>query len=174
MITEYAGHTNIFVCRNLRNFIEWCILVHPLYRNASKINCPMFIHWRDIIFLRKWLHKIYHVIGSVLTDSNVSLYLVKKNCGVQVFWLKNPDCTHEGFHLDLWYTKVLIVRLLICSRFLKRKSEFSCLNMFNVAQNRFCYINNTFLSPAGAVGPGTGDIAMPPVCLSVRLSVRHV
>ena len=38
------------------------------------------------------------------------------------------------------------------------------------------------LSPAGAVGPGTGDIATPPVrlsvCLSVRLSVcpsvRHV
>ena len=28
------------------------------------------------------------------------------------------------------------------------------------------------LSPAGAVGPGTGDIATPPVCLSVRLSVR--
>ena len=27
-----------------------------------------------------------------------------------------------------------------------------------------------FLSPAGAVGPGTGDIATPPV----RLSVRHV
>ena len=34
------------------------------------------------------------------------------------------------------------------------------------------------LSPASAVGPGTGDIAMPPVRLSVRLSVcpsvRHV
>ena len=27
------------------------------------------------------------------------------------------------------------------------------------------------LSPAGAVGPGTGDIATPPVCLSVRPSV---
>ena len=31
-----------------------------------------------------------------------------------------------------------------------------------------------FLSPAGAVGPGTGDIATPPVRLSVRLSVHHV
>ena len=28
------------------------------------------------------------------------------------------------------------------------------------------------LSPAGAVGPGTGDIATPPVCLSVRPSGR--
>ena len=28
-----------------------------------------------------------------------------------------------------------------------------------------------FLSPAGAVGPGTGDIATPPVRLSVCLSV---
>ena len=28
------------------------------------------------------------------------------------------------------------------------------------------------LSPAGAVGPGMGDIATPPVCLSVRPSVR--
>ena len=27
-------------------------------------------------------------------------------------------------------------------------------------------------SPAGAVGPGTGDIATPPVRLSVRTSVR--
>ena len=27
------------------------------------------------------------------------------------------------------------------------------------------------LSPAGAIGPGTGDIATPPVCLSVRPSV---
>ena len=29
-------------------------------------------------------------------------------------------------------------------------------------------------SPAGTVGPGTGDIATPPVRLSVRPSVRHV
>ena len=31
---------------------------------------------------------------------------------------------------------------------------------------------HVFLSPAGAVGPGTGDIATPPVRLSVRPSVR--
>ena len=42
------------------------------------------------------------------------------------------------------------------------------------------YLNSQFsthgmcyhiLSPAGAVGPGMGDIATPPICLSVRLSV---
>ena len=33
-------------------------------------------------------------------------------------------------------------------------------------------IRTPFLSPAGAVGPGTGDIATPPVCPSVCLSVR--
>ena len=36
------------------------------------------------------------------------------------------------------------------------------------------YCCPVLLSPAGAVGPGTGDIATPPVRLSVRLSVRHV
>ena len=31
---------------------------------------------------------------------------------------------------------------------------------------------SNLLSPAGAIGPGTGDIATPPVRLSVRPSVR--
>ena len=30
---------------------------------------------------------------------------------------------------------------------------------------------NYLLSPAGAIGPGTGDIATPPICLSVCPSV---
>ena len=50
----------------------------------------------------------------------------------------------------------------------------------SASQQQVC--SHFFLSPAGAVGPGTGDIATPPVCpsvclsvrLSVCLSVRHV
>ena len=55
-----------------------------------------------------------------------------------------------------------------------------------IAPFHFILTWDMLLSPAGAVGPGTGDIATPPVCLSVRpsvcpsvrlsvrLSVRHV
>ena len=39
-------------------------------------------------------------------------------------------------------------------------------------QSMYLYRKISLLSPAGAVGPGTGDIATPPVRLSVCLSVR--
>ena len=34
------------------------------------------------------------------------------------------------------------------------------------------FVALNFVSPAGAVGPGTGDIATPPVRPSVRPSIR--
>ena len=37
-----------------------------------------------------------------------------------------------------------------------------------------CFVFPDFLSPAGAVGPGTGDIAAPPVRPSVTFSFRTV
>ena len=57
----------------------------------------------------------------------------------------------------------------------KSRNYVLCHSYDNKLGNKY----GNFLSPAGAVGPGTGDIATPPsvrpprpsVCLSVRLSV---
>ena len=50
--------------------------------------------------------------------------------------------------------------------FLKCKNHFACISTFK----NFQY-PKSFLSPAGAIGPGTGDIATPPVRPSVCPSV---
>ena len=44
--------------------------------------------------------------------------------------------------------------------------------LLDIPRRECLMVLSEFLSPAGAVGPGTGDIATPPVCLSVCPSVR--
>ena len=52
---------------------------------------------------------------------------------------------------------------------IQKSSDF--FHILNFVE-RIALVWNLFLSPAGAVGPGTGDIATPPVRPSVCLSVR--